>query len=112
MHAEDVLPLAEHVASRVRSRGVTFTPSAESALTACGWPGNVRQLVDVVTRAARRTDTVDVRHLPADVLSGSSRRLTRIEAFERDEIVRVITRPGTSRRPMRHSGSRASPTLG
>ena len=30
------------------------------------------------------------------MLSSSSRRLTRIEAFERDEIVRVITRPGTS----------------
>lgn len=93
---EDVMPLAHHVARRTRGRGVTVTPSAQSALTACGWPGNVRQLVDVVTQAARRTDTLDVRHLPADVLSGGSRRLTRIEAFERDEIVRVITRPGTS----------------
>ena len=93
---EDVLPLAQHVARRVRPRGVSLTPSAASALTACGWPGNVRQLVEVVTQASRRTDAVDVRHLPADVLSGSSRRLTRIEAFERDEIVRVITRPGTS----------------
>jgi transcriptional regulator with AAA-type ATPase domain len=93
---EDVLPLAQHVARRVRPRGVGVTPSAESALTACGWPGNVRQLVEVVSQAARRTDVVDVRHLPADVLSGSSRRLTRIEAFERDEIVRVVTRPGTS----------------
>ena len=93
---EDVLPLAQHVAHRVRPRGVSLTTSAESALVACGWPGNVRQLVEVVTQAARRTDAVDVRHLPADVLSGSSRRLTRIEAFERDEIVRVVTRPGTS----------------
>jgi transcriptional regulator of acetoin/glycerol metabolism len=30
------------------------------------------------------------------VLSGTSRRLTRIETFERDEIVRVLTRPGIS----------------
>jgi len=93
---EDVLPLAQHVARRVRPRGVSVTASAESALTACGWPGNVRQLVEVVTHAARRTDAVDIRHLTADVLSGTSRRLTRIEAFERDEIVRVIPRPGTS----------------
>ena len=66
---EDVMPLAQHVAHRVRPRGVSLTTSAESALVACGWPGNVRQLVEVVTQAARRTDAVDVRHLPADVLS-------------------------------------------
>lgn len=93
---EDVMPLAHHAASRVRGRGVTITRSAETALRGCGWPGNARQLIEVVTQAARRTDTLDVRHLPADVLSGSSHRLTRIEAFERDEIVRVITRPGIS----------------
>lgn len=93
---DDVVPLVHHVASRVRGRGMALTPAAESALRSCGWPGNVAQLVEVVTHAARRSDSLDVRHLPADVLSGSSRRLTRIEAFERDEIVRVLTRPGTS----------------
>ncbi|MBS2938454.1 hypothetical protein KDN32_11935 [Nocardioides sp. J2M5] len=93
---DDVLPLARHVAARARGRDVDFTPAAETALRACGWPGNVRQLTEEVTRAATRSDTVDVRHLSADVLSGSTRRLTRIEAFERDEIVRVLTRPGVS----------------
>lgn len=39
---------------------------------------------------------VDVRHLPSEVLSGSHRRLTRIEAFEREEIVRYLTRPGVT----------------
>jgi transcriptional regulator of acetoin/glycerol metabolism len=92
----DVLPLAHHAAQRVRGRPVTITPAAETALRGCGWPGNVRQLTQEVARAATRTDVVDVRHLSADVLSGSSRRLTRIEAFERDEIVRVLTRPGIS----------------
>jgi transcriptional regulator of acetoin/glycerol metabolism len=94
--AEDVMPLAHHVARRVRGRDVLITSAAETALRGCGWPGNVRQLTDVVSRAARHTDALDVRHLPADVLSRSSRRLTRIEAFERDEIVRVLTRPGIS----------------
>jgi transcriptional regulator of acetoin/glycerol metabolism len=41
---------------------------------------------------------IDVRHLPADVLSGTSHRLSRIETFERDEIVRVLTQPGISMR--------------
>lgn len=93
---EDVLPLARLAARRARGREVTFTHAAEAALRDCGWPANARQLVEVVTQAARRSDTIDVRHLPADVLSGTSRRLTRIEAFERDEIVRVLTRPGIS----------------
>lgn len=93
---DDVVPLAHHVAQRVRGREVTLTAAAQTALRACGWPGNVRQLTDEVTRAATRSDTIDVRHLSAEVLSGSSRRLSRIEAFERDEIVRVLARPGTS----------------
>jgi transcriptional regulator of acetoin/glycerol metabolism len=92
----DVVPLAHHMAQRVRGRDVSITPAAETALRACGWPGNVRQLAGEITRAASLTDTIDLRHLSADVLSGSSRRLTRIEAFERDEIVRVLTRPGIS----------------
>ncbi|WP_207210715.1 helix-turn-helix domain-containing protein [Nocardioides zhouii] len=94
--SEDVVALAHLAARRARGRDVTFTPAAETALRACGWPGNVRQLREVVAQAARRTDTIDVRHLPADVLSGTSRRLTRIETFERDELVRVLTRPGIS----------------
>jgi hypothetical protein len=93
---EDVMPLAHHVARRVRGRDVTITGAAETALRGCGWPGNVRQLTEEVTRAVRHGDVLDLRHLSADVLSGSSRRLSRIEAFERDELVRVLTRPGIS----------------
>jgi transcriptional regulator of acetoin/glycerol metabolism len=39
---------------------------------------------------------IDVRHLPPEVLSAPTHRLTRIEAFERDEIVRTLTEPGTT----------------
>ena len=93
---EDVVPLARHLAERARGRPVDLTPAAERALHDHPWPGNVAQLATVVRSAATRTDSVDVRHLPSEVLSGSTRRLTRIEAFERDEIVRVLSRPGTS----------------
>jgi transcriptional regulator of acetoin/glycerol metabolism len=93
---EDVMPLAHHLGRRIRGRDLSISSAAETALRGCGWPGNVRQLADVVTRAASHGDALDVRHLSADVLSGHSRRLTRIEAFERDEIVRVLTRPGIS----------------
>jgi DNA-binding NtrC family response regulator len=94
--AADVLPLAAHVARRVRGREIEFTPAAQRALTDHGWPGNVEQLVHAVRQAVTRTDVVDARHLPSEVLSGSHRRLTRIEAFEREEIVRALTRPGAT----------------
>ena len=92
----DVLPLATHVARRVRGREIAFTTAARRALTDHAWPGNVEQLIHVVRQAVTRTDVVDARHLPSEVLSGSHRRLTRIEAFEREEIVRALTRPGAT----------------
>jgi hypothetical protein len=95
---DDVLPLARHVAERTRGRPIDFTPVAERALTTCGWPGNVDQLVRAVRQAAGRADVIDLAQLPSEVLSGSRRRLTRIEAFERDEIVRCLTRAGTTMR--------------
>jgi transcriptional regulator of acetoin/glycerol metabolism len=93
---EDIERLARHVAARTRGREVGFTPAARRALHDHSWPGNVDQLVRVVRAAASRTDEIDVRHLPPDVLSGTQRRLTRIEAFEREEIVRVLTLPGVT----------------
>ena len=80
----------------MRGREIAFTPAAQRALTDHGWPGNVEQLVHAVRQAVTRTDVVDARHLPSEVLSGSHRRLTRIEAFEREEIVRALTRPGAT----------------
>jgi sigma-54 dependent transcriptional regulator, acetoin dehydrogenase operon transcriptional activator AcoR len=91
---DDVLPLADHVARRVRGRDVDFTAAAGRALRNYDWPGNVDELVRVVTDAVSHTDTVDVRVLPAEVLAGGTRHLSRIEAFERGEIVRVLTTEG------------------
>jgi transcriptional regulator of acetoin/glycerol metabolism len=93
---DDILALARHAARRARGRDVELTPAAVLALTAYRWPGNVDELNGVIRDAATRTDVIDVRHLPSEVLAGTARRLTRIEAFERDEIVRVLTRPGTT----------------
>lgn len=93
---EDVLPLARHAVRRARGRDLPLTRSAEQVLTAHPWPGNVTQLLRAVSAAARRTGVVDVAHLPAEVLADPDRRLTRIETFEREEIVRVLVRPGVT----------------
>ncbi|MBA8826288.1 hypothetical protein FHX42_003664 [Saccharopolyspora lacisalsi] len=92
----DVLPLAEHLAERARSREIRFTPAAVRALRAYHWPDNVEQLRRVVLEAAARSDVVDVRHLAPEVLCGPTRTLSRIETLERDEIVRCLAEPGTT----------------
>lgn len=95
---DDIVPLARRAAARARGREVEFTAAAQRVLRDHAWPGNAAQLVRVAKEAAMRTDAVDVRHLPTELLSGVSHRLSRIEAFERDEIIRVLTRPGVSMR--------------
>jgi hypothetical protein len=91
---DDVPPLADHIARRMRGRDVDFTPAATRALRNYAWPGNVDELTRVVTDAVGRADTVDVAILPAEVLAGGGRHLSRIEAFERGEIVRVLSMRG------------------
>ncbi|MET0448204.1 MAG: GAF domain-containing protein [Aeromicrobium sp.] len=93
---DDLIPLARHAAHSSRGKEVQFTDAALRAIASCGWPGNVRQLKDAIHHAATRTDLIDVQHLPPEVLSGIRRRLTRIEAFERDEIVRALSQPGST----------------
>lgn len=90
---DDVLPLVAHIARRARGRDVVVSPAASRALQSYGWPGNVDQLARVVARAANRTDVIDVGSLPQEVLAGTSRLWSRIEAFERGEIIRVLSAP-------------------
>lgn len=93
---DDILALAGYLGERVRGREVRFTHAAAQALRTYHWPGNVTQLYEVVREAAARGDVVDTRHLPPEVLCGPSRRLTRIETLERDEITRCLAEPGTT----------------
>ena len=89
----DIMPLAAHLAGRVRGRPVSFSAAAARALTDYSWPGNAAELATAMREAAVRTDDIDVRHLPPELLSRAE-HLPRIKAFERDEMIRVLTRPG------------------
>jgi sigma-54 dependent transcriptional regulator, acetoin dehydrogenase operon transcriptional activator AcoR len=91
---DDVLPLAHHVAMRARGREIDITPSAARALRGYDWPGNVDELSRVVSHAAVHADVIDIDQLPPQVLAGNTRHLSRIEAFERGEIVRVLNDDG------------------
>jgi transcriptional regulator of acetoin/glycerol metabolism len=91
---DDVLPLANHIAMRIRGREIGFSTTAARAMRCYDWPGNVDELSRVVSAAAGRTDVVDIGMLPPEVLAGNTRRLSRIEAFERGEIVRVLNSDG------------------
>lgn len=89
----DIMPIAVALARRTRGRPIDFTPAATRILVEYAWPGNVTELALVVKGAAARTDTIDVRHLPPELVAHSA-HLPRIRAFEREEMVRVLTRPG------------------
>ena len=71
---EDILPLArdfleEFVSAHTRKRIRGLTPEAENALQAYGWPGNIRELRNVMERAALlcEGDVVGVEHLPENL---------------------------------------------
>jgi DNA-binding NtrC family response regulator len=69
----DVQTLAEHFLRRFATEhgrpGLHFSPRAVAALLAAPWPGNVRQLENVVERAVvlSQGDTIDAADLPASL---------------------------------------------
>ncbi|WP_247828550.1 GAF domain-containing protein [Arthrobacter antioxidans] len=93
---DDVLQLARFAAHQTRLREIDFTPAAERALLEHEWPDNVDELFTVVHDAAVRAERIDVRHLPAYILGRPGPHLSRIEAVERDEIVRSLAQPGVT----------------
>jgi two-component system response regulator AtoC len=69
---EDILPLAQHILRRVEQRHgwgeLSLSPEALAVLQARAWPGNVRQMENVLARAVivARGRTILPEHLDAD----------------------------------------------
>lgn len=75
---EDVLPLANHFRTRFnRAFGKAFagfSPGAERVLLAHPWPGNIRELKNLLERTIllEKGDVVEERHLSLEPVSGLS----------------------------------------
>ena len=81
---EDIPLLAEYFLARLaaerRVKTPMFTADALAALQAFAWPGNVRQLRNIVERTlilapANSTDDIDLEHLPPELTAEPARLL-------------------------------------
>lgn len=71
---DDIGLLARHFVSQAatalrKSQPIMLSPKTEKVLTAYSWPGNIRELRNVMERAVIlcETDTVEEEHLPRDL---------------------------------------------
>jgi two-component system response regulator GlrR len=96
---EDIVPLALHflkqLAARYRKQVMSFAPEALEQLVAAPWPGNVRQLQNVVEQAvALATNSMIPASLVQSALNDRSSGLTSLDqakrAFEHDYLVRIL----------------------
>ncbi len=124
---EDILPLAEHfLATEARALGRElpgFTHAAMRTLMTYAWPGNIRELENVVRRAAilTREGVVGDEHFPDYVRSGlggpvvlSATDLQEAKRRARDEAYERVERPFVEAALRRCGGhvSRAAESVG
>lgn len=120
---KDIVPIARHFVvthgERLGRRGVSLSPSAESALVNYSWPGNIRELENVIQRALiLSTGTyIEPAHLnlPAGRVSLSSmpveelcpvpdgvpepaKKVDNMKDLEREHILRTLAEVGGSRK--------------
>ncbi|MEU7765278.1 helix-turn-helix domain-containing protein [Nocardia sp. NPDC049190] len=87
---EDLVPYLLRELSK--GADVRLAPDAMRQLSKLSWPGNVAQLRRVLadTLSRQRSGVIHTDDLPPQCRSLTRRRLTRIEALERDAIVRSL----------------------
>src|SRR3954466_11913678 len=96
---EDIPLLANHflgrLAERYRRGQLSFSPEAMQLLVSAPWPGNVRQLLNVIEQAVALAPTeVMPESLVRQALDAGDTALTPLDearkAFERDYLVRIL----------------------
>jgi transcriptional regulator of acetoin/glycerol metabolism len=94
---EDLEPLVPFLLREItRGADVQLAPEAMRQLGKLPWPGNVSQLRQVLveTVAQQRSGVIQPEKLPPECRSLARRKLTQIEALERDAIVRSLQENG------------------
>jgi transcriptional regulator of acetoin/glycerol metabolism len=94
---EELVPLL--LRQITRGADVELAPDAMRQLSRLPWPGNVSQLRRVLTEtvARQRSGIISADKLPPECRSITRRKLTQMEALERDAIVRSLQDNGGSK---------------
>lgn len=89
---EDLEELVPMLLGELTRSAVRMDSEAMRQLSKLPWPGNVAQLRGVLseTVARQRSGLIGIDKLPAECRSLTRRKLTRLEALERDAIVRSL----------------------
>jgi two-component system response regulator FlrC len=116
---QDIVPLARHILARLAKdagrHGLTLSPEAELQLTHYAWPGNIRELENVLQRALILApgSTIEPAHLylPAAKIAAREQPLaatmtaaapaqqpTDIKSLERQHIMDALAATGGSRK--------------
>lgn len=90
---EDLEELVPMLLGELTRRSVRLDAAAMRQLSKLAWPGNVAQLRTVLaeTVAKQRSGVIGIDTLPAECRSLTRRKLTQLEALERDAIVRSLS---------------------
>jgi two-component system, NtrC family, response regulator HydG len=105
---EDVPLLIDHFGKAIRSRAekeiMGVTEEAMDLLTSYDWPGNIRELINVLEYAfvVCREDLISPRHLPALMSrtkkpSKTDNGAAPVEKDKQDQLLRVLERTGGNR---------------
>ena len=112
----DILPLADwmlkQLSQKIGRPASTLSPEAGEALLSYRWPGNVRQLFNVLECAVAltRSETIDLEDLPESLHNPEAELYiaqpdgTRLKDFEREHILRALAE--------NHTFEQAAATLG
>jgi two-component system, NtrC family, response regulator AlgB len=90
---EDIPILIKHFIEKFgKDNQPEVSPEAFRVLTNYQWPGNIRQLENVVERAVLLAHgrRIEAYHLPDELQTEESKRLVSLEELEKDHIARVV----------------------
>jgi PAS domain S-box-containing protein len=102
---EDIVALAEHFL-RLKAAGKNFSSQAISALLSHPWPGNIRELRNLVAKMAMETSgsEIDFSHLnaaltgePAALRQTASMPVSNLDSMEEQMIIKALERTGGQR---------------